>query len=165
MKLNNWDYTWQNILNGVIIYSVGDSIAALILDDFSISRWLGMMLVGGTFYALEVPNYFRWIDSKTANGGNLLDSVKRTMLAMLYFNPVWIARHLFFIHLFSGNGHQMSWTLITVSIWSFVVNIPISLLGNHIIQNKLPYHWRFFGSAVFSGLLAIYYAFSEDFFG
>ncbi|RKZ81315.1 MAG: hypothetical protein DRR19_22425 [Candidatus Parabeggiatoa sp. nov. 1] len=158
------NYTWLNIWRGIIIYSVGDTIAALILAEFSIYRLVGIMFVGGTFYALEIPNYFRWIDSQIAESRNLHDSVKRTMLAMLYFNPIWIARHLFFIHLFSGNWHQMSWALITVSLWAFVVNIPISLLANYLIQNKLSYHWRFFGSAVFSGLMAIYYAFSEVFF-
>lgn len=159
------NYTWPNIWRGIIIYSVGDTIAALILAEFSIYRMVGIMFVGGTFYALEIPNYFRWIDSQIADSGNLLDSVKRSMLPMLYFNPLWIFRHLFFIQFFSGNWQKIGWELFTIGTWSFLVNIPISLLGNHIIQNKLPYHWRFFGSSVFSGLLAIYYAFSEVFFG
>jgi hypothetical protein len=160
-------YTWQNILNGMIIYSVGDSIATLILNEFSISRMVGIMFVGGTFYALEIPNYFRWIDNKMAekSGNLLLDYFKRTMLAMLYFNPVWIARHFFFIHFFAGNWQKIGWELLTLGMWYFFVNIPISLLANYLIQIKLPYHRRFFGSAVFSVLMAIYYALSEAFFG
>jgi len=158
-------YSWQNIGRGIIIYAVGDSVAALILDEFLISRLIGMMLVGGTFYALEIPNYFRWIDSILPEEQGFFASFQRTTLAMLYFNPVWIARHLFFIHLFSGEWHKIGWGLLTLSVLSFIINIPISLLANYLIQNKLTYEWRFMASAVFSALMSIYYGLSETLFG
>lgn len=160
MKLGPLNYTWQNVLRGVLIYSIGDTIAAIILGQFMIDRMLGIMFVGGTVYALEIPNYFRWIDHVVPQDGGLAGVVKRTALAMLYFNPLWIARHMFFILLFSLRLPEVDWQLFVTASWSFLVNIPISFAGNYVIQNKIPLDWRFFASAVFSSLLAIYYAVS-----
>lgn len=158
-------YTRHNILTGVLIYAIGDTIAALILGEFLICRMFGIMCVGGTVYALEVPNYFRWIDARVSYGKNMAASFKRTALALLYFNPLWIVRHLFFINFFSGQWQDIEPALVTVGTWSFIANIPISLVANYLIQNKLPYRWRFGGSSVFSSAMAIYYALSEVFFG
>ena len=66
-RLKNLKYTKSNILKGALIYSVGDAIAALLLNEFSIYRTLGMILVGATIYAFEIPNYFTWIDRKTVS--------------------------------------------------------------------------------------------------
>jgi len=41
-------YTKNNILKGAVIYAAGDSIAALILNEFSLIRLLGMMFIGAT---------------------------------------------------------------------------------------------------------------------
>jgi hypothetical protein len=157
-------YTRENILRGVIIYSVGDTIAALILHQFSLLRMVGIMFVGGTVYALEIPNYFRWIDKTVSSKKALFVPLQRTTLALLYFNPLWIARHLLFIKFFSGNWHEIQWALLSLGAWSFLANIPIAFIANYIIQNELPYKWRFFGSATFSSLMAIYYALSETLF-
>ena len=46
MRIGKLIYTRRNILRGVFIYSIGDSIGALILGEFSVYRMLGMMLVG-----------------------------------------------------------------------------------------------------------------------
>ena len=89
---------------------------------------------------------------------------RRTALALLYFNPIWIARHLFFIYLFSGRYQAISWSIFGIALKSFLVNIPISLAGNYIIQNKIALKHRFWASATFSALMAVYYALSEVIF-
>ena len=157
-------YTKQNILRGAIVYSLGDLIAALLLHQFSWMRLVGMMVVGATIYALEIPNYFAWIDRKTAHLTGWKLTINKTLLAILYFNPLWIARHLFFIKLVSGNYSSISWNLIHIAWLSFLVNIPISAVANYIIQNKIKLQWRFLASAIFSGLMAIYYALGEVLF-
>ncbi len=157
-------YTKSNILRGAIIYSAGDTIASLLLDEFMWSRFFGMIFIGATVYAFEIPNYFHWIDKKTKTLSGILKTLTKTALAILYFNPIWIARHLFFIKLFSGHLQDISTNLLIVAFWSFLVNIPISFVANYIIQNKFHLKWRFLASAIFSGLMAIYYAFSENIF-
>nr|VFK34447.1 MAG: hypothetical protein BECKMB1821I_GA0114274_10723 [Candidatus Kentron sp. MB]VFK76758.1 MAG: hypothetical protein BECKMB1821H_GA0114242_10733 [Candidatus Kentron sp. MB] len=155
----------KHVLQGSIAYSVGDAIGALILGDFSTYRTLGIMFVGGTFYAIEIPYYFHWIDNRIPNNGKLVNAISRTALMALYFNPIWVARHLFFIHLFSWNLDQINCGLITMGIRSFMANILIALPVDYFIQNKLPHHWRFLASGIFAGLLAIYYALTEVLFG
>jgi len=157
-------YTKKNILKGALIYAAGDTIAALILGEFNTMRLLGMMLIGATFYAFEIPNYFKWIETKTQNLKGITYLLSKTGLAIAYFNPLWIARHLFFIKLFSGQFEALNWGIVTIALISFAVNIPISFIANFIIQNKTPLRWRFLASAIFSALMAIYYALSETFF-
>ncbi len=123
-----------------------------------------MMIVGATFYAVEIPNYFDWIVKKTHDLKGLKGTLTKTALAMLYFNPLWIARHLLFIKLFSGQFDTIGWNVLTIAFWSFLANILISFIGNYIIQNRFKLKWRFLGSAVFSALMAIYYALSETIF-
>lgn len=158
-------YSRRDALRGLVIYGLGDGVAAWLTDEFQLSRLLGIMLIGSTLYALEIPNYFRWIDRKAPGRRGLRDSIRRTLLALLYFNPLWIARHLFFIRCFSGRWEAISAELLRLGAYSFLANIPIAFLANYLIQNRLPYHWRFVGSAVFSALMAIYYAVSEVLFG
>ncbi|WP_452229737.1 hypothetical protein [Lacinutrix sp. MEBiC02404] len=157
-------YKKQNILKGALIYSAGDSIAAFLLDEFSYHRLLGMMLIGATFYAFEIPNYFDWIVKKTQFLKGIKATLTKTVLAILYFNPLWIARHLLFIKLFSGKFEAIGFHLLEIAFWSFLVNIPISFTANYIIQNRFKLKWRFMGSAVFSAIMAIYYALSETLF-
>lgn len=157
-------FTKNNSLKGAVIYAAGDSIAALILNEFSLARLLGMMFIGATLYAFEIPNYFKWIETKTQNLKGTTYLLSKTGLAIAYFNPLWIARHLFFIKLFSGQFEALNWSLLNIALLSFAVNIPISFFANFIIQTKTPLKWRFFASAVFSALMAIYYALSETLF-
>lgn len=121
------------------------------------------MLIGGTFYAFEIPNYFAWIDKKVNNKTDIYSFTKRTLLALLYFNPIWIARHLLFIKLFSV-PQDIGIHLLNLGTMSFLYNLPFSIPINYLIQNKMKYNWRFFSSAVFSSLMAIYYALSEVLF-
>ena len=69
-----------------------------------------------------------------------------------------------FIKLFSGNIEAIGWHLLVIAFWSFLANILISFIANYIIQNRFKLKWRFLASAVFSALMAIYYALSETIF-
>ena len=122
------------------------------------------MLVGATIYAFEIPNYFAWIDKKTTDLNGVKKTLAKTALAIAYFNPLWIFRHLVFIKLFSGNYEQINEQLLIIACWSFLANIPISFAANYLIQNKVRLDWRFMASAIFSALMAIYYALSETIF-
>ncbi len=155
----------SNIIRGGLIYATGDTIAALLADEFSWIRLLGILLVGSTVYAFEIPNYFNWIDRRVAQTRSLKAAVRRTLLAMLYFNPLWIARHILFLKIFMGLYGQIGWNLLTIGCWSFLFNIPIAFAVNFLIQNKVPLPWRFVASAVFSALMAVYYALSAIWFG
>lgn len=164
LSLKNLEYSKSNILRGALIYSAGDTIASLLLDEFTIYRLIGMMFLGATLYAFEIPNYFQWIVKKTQHlTGNKLTFTK-TGLAIAYFNPLWIWRHLLFIKIFSGNFEQIDLDLLFIASLSFLVNIPISFIANYIIQNKVHLRWRFLSSAIFSAIMAIYYALSETLF-
>ncbi len=152
-------YTWRNVKNGVLIYSLGDTIATLITGEFSITRILGMAFLGATVYALEIPNWFlnidRWTE-KTKAG--LKRNILRVGYSLLYFNPLWIARHMFFIALFSGEWEKISWGLLTAGGLSFLMNVPLSIVGNYVIQNKISFQWRYVASSIFSSFMAISYA-------
>jgi hypothetical protein len=123
-----------------------------------------MMLVGATIYAFEIPNYFNWIDKKTIELSGIKKTLSKTGLAIAYFNPLWIFRHLAFIKLFSGNFNDINFNLLEIAFLSFLVNIPISFVANYIIQNNIKLNWRFLTSAIFSAIMAIYYALSETIF-
>ncbi len=157
-------YTRSNIIRGAIIYSAGDTIAALLLNEFSWYRLLGMVCIGATIYAFEIPNYFNWIDKKTKDFSNYKLTLVKTGLAIAYFNPFWVFRHLIFIKLFTGNLNQIDVSLFQIALWSFLANIPISFIANYLIQNKVRLNWRFLASAIFSAIMAIYYALSETIF-
>lgn len=158
------EYKLKNIVKGALIYAIGDTIAAILLGQFDVYRLVGMMLIGSTVYAFEIPNYFNWIAKITKQYKGLKLSFYKTSLAILYFNPLWIARHLLFIKLISCKFNEINMGLLHIAFMSFLVNIPISILANFIIQNKMPLHLRFIASAIFSGLMAIYYALSGVWF-
>ena len=161
MKL---EFKRSNIIRGGLIYTIGDTTAAFIADDFSWYRLLGILLIGCTVYAFEIPNYFKWIDAKIGKASGFIPSMKRTGLAILYFNPLWIARHLFFIKLFSSQMDTVNWSLLEISLKSFIINIPVSIIANYLIQNKVRLDWRFMASAIFSAIMAVYYAMSAIWF-
>lgn len=149
----------------MLIYSTGDTVAALVSGAFSWTRLLGIMFIGATVYAFEIPNYFAWIDRKVTTEAPLKRAAQRTGLAMAYFNPLWIARHLLFIKIASMDFGAIDLDLLILGTKSFVFNIPVAALANYLIQVKLPLKWRFVGSAIFSGLMAVYYALAGMLFG
>jgi hypothetical protein len=142
----------------------GDTIAALIIDQFGWIRLLGIFALGATLYSFEIPRYFRWIEKVISGYQGWKKIALKTSMALLYFNPLWIARHLFFVYLFSGMMDMISWDLLRIGLLSFAVNIPVSLLANYLIQNKISLKYRFFASAIFSGIMAIYYSMSSVWF-
>ena len=154
----------KNILTGMIVYAIGDSVATLILHQFDVWRCLGITLVGGFLYSIEVPKVFAWIDTFVKAKPYKNVWLIRTVLAIAYFNPLWIARHMLFIRLFSGDLASVNWQMLNTATKSFIVNIPISILGNYLIQNKIPLKHRFLASSIFSALMAISYAIGEIYF-
>ena len=158
------EYTRRDALQGLAVYGAGDTAAMLILGEFSLRRLLGVMLVGATLYALEIPNYFKWIDNRVTTTHPVKRAALRTALAMLYFNPLWIARHLAFLLIAEGSPDAVNRDLLGIGLQSWLAGIPATLVANFIVQVKLPLKWRFFGSALFSALMAIYYALSKVIF-
>jgi len=154
----------SNSIRGGLIYLAGDSIAALISSELDWIRAAGVLFIGATLYAIEIPNYFSWIDKKMNGQSGIRTSMIRATLSMLFFNPIWIARHILFIKLFMFQFDQIGWGLLWVGTLSFVVNIPISLGANYIIQNKIALQNRFIASAIFSGIMALYYSLSMNWF-
>lgn len=153
----NLFYTKANIIRGALIYCIGDTIATLISGDFNITRMLGIALMGGTIYAFEIPNFLLWLNDKDL-GSSLKAKWTRTILFTLYFNPLWIARHVLLLELFSGNFERINWDLLSLGWDAFLYPLPIVIPANYIISNVIPYKWRFVGSTTFSGMMAIYYA-------
>lgn len=97
-----------------------------------------------------------------------LNWLGRTFGGMIYFNPLWIARHLFFIDLannhFQVNLMSSAAHCLQVGLESFITNLPVTFVGNYLIQEKLPAHLRFFGSALLSTFMAALYAVEFWFF-
>ena len=155
---------WQNALRGALVYGSGDTAAALLLGQFSVARLLGIVAVGSTVYAIEIPAYFRWLERRFGGKGRA-GAVKKAVLAQAFFNPLWIARHLAFIKLFSGQVAAIRWELLATAADSFVHLLPVGLLMNYLIQNRVPLNWRFFASALYSALTTLYFALGEVLFG
>ncbi len=151
-------------LTGGIIYLTGDTIAALLVGEFSLIRCLGILIIGSTLYAWEIQTYFKWIERKISKMSKKKRMFANTTLALIYFNPIWIARHLVLIYLFSGKAGDISTALLYSALIAFLINIPLSIFANFVIQNKISLKFRFWASATFSGLMAIYYSMSSVWF-
>lgn len=158
------EFKLSNSIKGGLIYLAGDSIAAWLSNELDWIRVAGVLFIGATLYALEIPNYFNWIDKKMTGKTDFMSSMIRATLSMLFFNPLWIARHFLFIKIFMLQFDQIGWGLLWVGTISFVVNIPISLGANYFIQNKISLDYRFIASALFSGIMAVYYSLSMNWF-
>ena len=164
-----FEYKLSNIVSGGLIYSAGDTIAVLITNGFDFGdlnyvRVLGVFMIGATLYALEIPNFFNWIDKKVPQNGSKKNDMLRAVWATLFFNPLWIARHILLIQLVSGNYSTIAWSILMTGLISFVVNIPVAFVANYWIQNKVSVKNRFVVSSVFSGIMAIYYSLSETWY-
>jgi len=156
--------SWRNVLRGGLVYATGDTLAALVLDQFQWLRLLGMLTLGATLYAAEIPAYFYWIERRYGHAG-FAGAVRKTLLAQAFFNPLWIARHLACIKVFSGTWQEIDWKLLLVASNSFVHMLPVGLVMNYLIQNRVPLNWRFFASALYSALTTLYFALGEVLFG
>ncbi len=154
----------KEAIYGGLIYCAGDTAATVISNTLSYPRMLGIFLLGATLYSIEIPAYFRWLN-RTFTQTGLFNSFKRMFMATAFFNPLWIARHLVFISLFSGQWHSISTDALSIATLSFVYCLPVALPVNFLIQNTIPLSSRFIASALFSAVMAIYFAMSETLFG
>lgn len=149
----------KDAVTGGCIYALGDTIAALMIGEFQLYRLLGMLMLGSTLYAIEIPAYFRWLDRRYHHAG-LGNAIKRMIMAAAFFNPLWIARQLLFIKIFAGYWESISLDLLILATYSFMYGLVVALPVNFLIQNCIPLMWRFFASSVFSTLMAIYFSLS-----
>jgi len=156
--------TWKNAWMGGAIYAAGDTFATLLMGEFLYLRLLGMLLLGGTLYAWEIPTYFHFLDRRI-QGVGIVSSLKRMLCSTLFFNPLWIARHLIFIEFFTGKWQAIDIDILFIAAHSFIYVLPVALLVNYMIQNKTPLDWRYVASSVFSAFMAVYFALSEVLFG
>ncbi len=159
-------YTKRDSFWGGFLLVLSDTIASFVSGDFSIIRLVGMFIVGAALYAVEIPHYFAWLERFTRRR---LDGMKRkltkTVAVALFFNPLWIFRHFVFIYLLLGKTDLINGDLFHTAILSFAFNLPFSLIGNYIIQNKISLKWRFVFSSVFSAMITLYYSLSPMIFG
>ena len=160
-----WPAPPSEMLRAGLIYGSGDLLASLIQGGFSPGRGLGMSLIGALLYAPEIHRYFAWIDRDGQPLTGYAQRWQRAALAWAWFNPLWIARHCLFIRCLSGRFDEIGWNLLAVGTTAFLLNMPVALLANYLIQNRLPLRWRVLGSASFSAIMAVYYAMSEVWFG
>lgn len=182
--------SFGDVLVGWLVYPAGDLLGQLITGHISPLRIVVMALAGGLIYRYEVPWWFRQLDRHEFEASTIarwkflrhfvrdvasdrhLNWLGRTVGAILYFNPLWIARHLLFIRLAVSNFSLSVFTPLLASLGamvitaskSFAVNLPISFAGNYVIQMRIPLRWRFLGSSIFSGILATAYALANRFF-
>lgn len=156
-------YSRDNIIRGGIIYTLGDTIATFITGEVQLTRILGMLIIGATIYAFEIPNFFLWVHDLRL-GSTLKAKIARTLIVVAYFNPLWISRHLLFISIISLRFENINWDLIDLGVHSFLYGLPVMIPANYIIQNVITYKWRFIASAIFSGITVIYYALTEVIF-
>ncbi|MCB0832943.1 MAG: hypothetical protein KDC45_05740 [Bacteroidetes bacterium] len=147
---------------GLIVYPLGDAVGMAILGSFSLERICALGLAGALLYASEIPWWFGTIERRWKKPW------VKTVAAIAYFNPLWIARHFLIIQLveepFSFRNTSVAWAQIEeavrLGVKSFVGAVVLSIVGNYIIQNRIRLEHRFLASALFSGGMAMYYAFS-----
>lgn len=167
---------------GWFMYPAGDLLGQLLMGQFSFSRMIVLTLVGGVIYKWEIPRWFSHIEKQNfkaqtidkykvlkpftqtlENGQIKFNWIGKTLCASLYFNPIWIFRHLLFILLAITPLTALVFpdfltsTLIIATI-SFFTNLPITVVGNYLIQEHLSLKYRFMGSALLTTVLNIKYA-------
>ncbi|MBI1270751.1 hypothetical protein GC174_09990 [bacterium] len=172
---------------GWVLYPLGDLFGQIIMDDVNPVRYIAVMIAGGIIYRFEIPRWFHLLDSfrlssDTENRypffkklvheddtGLRFNWLGKTLGAALYFNPLWIARHLFLIKVATLVGPDMHWyagvdfvAIIIASLKSgtvsFFTNLPIALTGNYLIQERMNLRYRFVGSAALTTVLNAKYA-------
>lgn len=150
-------YTKRNLLVGVLTYPIGDSIGAIILNEFSIYRLLGVALLTLVFYSVEIPLFFGWIDRYTKRFKTKFSIISvRALLAVVYFNPLWIARQDVVIHLCLGD--PLSWNILSKATDTYFTSLLVAILGNILIQGFIHLKYRFLSSGIFSIVMNMIYA-------
>lgn len=182
---NNKRNPYFDIFVGLMMYPMGDLIGQVITGDISLWRTIAVALIGAFLYRLEIPRWFAYLDHLRWNnrgsspltmitrldqdGTRRLNWLGKTGGAMLYFNPLWIARHVFIITLATTAWAELTltvalWQALSVGLKSFITNLPFSIAGNFIVQQCLPLRFRFMGSATLTMLFTIKYAVELRFF-
>ncbi len=171
-------------LSGWILYPLSDGLAQLILGDISYLRILFVALLGRYVYAIEIPKWFGFLSvwHRTTIPTGLLRGfwvktgehyyfnwLSKTIGATLWFNPLWIARHMLVLELANiVSGKTNFFTFLPQALHlgtvSFIGQFPVAIIVNYIIICRLPDRSRFIWSSVFSGILAIYYAVGKVYF-
>ncbi|MFC3193034.1 hypothetical protein ACFODZ_02155 [Marinicella sediminis] len=152
----------SELIKGALLFGLFDTAAALMLGEFSWLRTFGMAAVGGTFYAIEIPSYFAWLEQRSQHMSQRQKALFKTGMAVVYFNPLWIARHMCFIYWLNGQTIDLG---VLHSAWqSFLYGMPVSAVFNYLIQNHIAIKHRFLASSLFSGCMAIFYAVSAVYF-
>lgn len=154
-----------DMLRAGLIYGGGDSLAALLTGQFAWPRAIAITLLGALLYAPEIRAWFAWIARRIPEAGAPRAQLQRTLLALAWFNPLWIARHALFIRLADGRWQQIDAGLLTLGLATFLCNLPVALLANWLIQNRVPLRWRLTASALFSAAMAVWYALAETWLG
>jgi hypothetical protein len=149
-------------IKGALVFGMFDAIAAIILGEFSWLRLVGMSLMGATFYAIEIPSFFAWIEEKSHTMKSWQGKLYKTLMTAVYFNPLWVARHMCLIYLL--NQQKFGWEVMSTAWLSFWYGLPVSLAANYVIQNHITMQYRFLASAIFSGGMVVFYAVSAVYF-
>lgn len=169
------------ILIPILLYPISTFIGQWISNDFHYGSLLTLTLAAVLFYQWEIPMFFKAVEEYRAsdklysklklffNEEKAINPIGKTAAATLYFNPLWISRHMIFITLGAVPLASINWIeLIDTSIrkgsMSFLVTMPVVLIGNYIVQNKISLEKRFLGNAVLSGILVLAYAIGYKFF-
>lgn len=141
---------------------MADLLVQLSMHEFNAMRLVTVALAGGLVYRREIPTWFLQLDLANLSG------IGRAIGSLIYFNPLWIARHMLFIKIATSSWAEITsgalvFIALALGIKSFLLNLPLSFAGNYIIQTKLPVDVRYLGSIVLSGLLAVIYAIMASF--
>lgn len=158
-------YKKRDAFWGGILLAFSDSFAAYLIDQFSWTRFLGMLILGATIYTLETVNVFHWIENTSLKRfSGIKAKLFKTLAILLFFNPFWIFRHYLFIDIFSGNFNTIEFPMLMTASVAYSVNIPFSFIMNYIIQNEIPLKHRYIGASFISALMVIFFALSKLWF-
>ncbi|EKE02669.1 MAG: hypothetical protein ACD_20C00347G0006 [uncultured bacterium] len=174
---------YLTVLIPILLYPIGDGLGQLISQEFHPYRVLAITIAALLFYQWEIPLWFKLLDNFKIQQGQLKNSFNfkillnengklnwlgKTIGAISYFNPIWIARHMFILTLGTTpliliNAQSAISNSLILGLKSFIVNLPLSFIGNYVVQNKLPLNYRFLGSVILTCLFTISYALAYRF--
>lgn len=158
-------YNKKDILWGGIILAVSDGLAAYLTGGFSWIRFIGLLIIGSTLYAIEIPTFFSWLENYAKSKfTGIKRKLIKTIAVVIFFNPLWLFRHFAFIDILTGQTELINYHLLQTASISYIINVPLSLIGNFIIQNIIPLEWRFLSSSIYSAIMIMYFALSQVYF-
>lgn len=156
---------WPVAARAGVIYGGGDTFANALTGHFELPRVAGITLLGMLTYGPDNHRYFIWLDRRLPDPSTGLQGWGRAVLAIAWFNPLWIARHDLFLIGLSRRFTAEPPNLLLLGLRTFVLIPPISLVANHSIQNRVPLDHRMLASAAFSAMMAVFHALVEVWLG